>query len=352
MMCVSRRTLKFAAPTEGAGELRLFRIMAAVVLLALGESATAQTFLLPSEGDSLVGEVRQVKARHEDTFSDIARRYNIGFNSLVQANPAIDPWLPGEGAEIVLPTLYVLPNAPRDGLVLNVAEMRLYFYPKPRPGEAAVVITYPVSIGRQEWNTPLGKTQIVKKTPNPVWVPPRAVREEHKRDGDTLPAIVPAGPDNPLGAYALRLGIPGYLIHGTNRPYGVGMRVTHGCVRLYPEDIRSLFNKVDVGTPVYIVNQPYKAGWSRGALYFEAHPALEEDVATKSNNRTPAVKAIVAANPENTTTVDWPKVIDLAEHSSGIPQAVTLAVGEVSAVVSQSRPLVMPQLPAKTAAAP
>lgn len=301
-------------------------------LVALGASvapslaAWADTYLLPTDGSSVVGEVRKLRARAEDTFPDIARRYNVGFNDLVLANPDVDPWVPKEGTEVVVPTFFVLPAAPRDGLILNLPEMRLYHFPKPKRGEPAVVVTYPASIGRMEWKTPLGKTNIVKKQANPAWYPPQSVRDEHAADGDTLPAVIPPGPDNPLGAFALRLGIPGYLIHGTNRPYGVGMRVTHGCVRLYPEDIRSLFGKVDVGTPVYLVNQPFKAGWRDGVLYFEVHPPLDEDMEELNTNRTPAVKAVVEASTEGQLgTVDWRKLHDLVKTASGIPIPVMLA---------------------------
>ena len=293
--------------------------------LLTSQFVAGETYVLPSDGSNMVGEMRYVVARQEDTFSDIARRYSVGFNELLHANPAVDPWVPGEGTKVVLPTRYVLPRAPRDGVILNIPEMRLYHFPKPNKGEPAVVVTYPVSVGRMEWNTPLGKTQVVKKQANPAWYPPASVRAEHAQDGDVLPERVPAGPDNPLGLFALRLGIPGYLIHGTNRPYGVGMRVTHGCVRLYPEDIKNLFDKIDVGTPVYIVNQPFKAGWSNEQIFFEAHLPLDEDAATKQNNKTPAVRAIVDVVAEASAVVDWEKVIALADASSGVPMPVSMA---------------------------
>lgn len=308
---------------KGWGAIGLIALSAGVIPSL---SAHADTYLLPADGSNVVGEVRTLRARAEDTFPDIARRYNVGFNDLVLANPDVDPWVPKEGTEILVPTFFVLPAAPRDGLILNLPEMRLYHYPKPKRGEPAVVVTYPASIGRMEWKTPLGKTTIVKKQANPAWYPPQSVRDEHAADGDTLPAVVPPGPDNPLGAFALRLGIPGYLIHGTNRPYGVGMRVTHGCVRLYPEDIRSLFGKIEVGTPVYLVNQAFKAGWRNGVLYFEVHPPLDEDVVQIANNRTPAVKAVVDASTEGQLgAVDWRKLHELVKAATGVPIPVTVA---------------------------
>ena len=228
------------------------------------------------DGD-VVGEVQVIRARYEDTFVDIARAYDLGFDELVDANPGVDPWLPGAGTLIVVPTRFILPDAPRDGIVLNVGTKRLFFYPKVKKGEAPVVITHPVGIGRDGWATPTGTTTVVARVKDPVWTVPASIRKEHAEAGDPLPAQVKAGPDNPLGAYALRLGFPSYLIHGTNKPSGIGMRVSHGCVQLFPEDIESLFAEVPVGTPVRIVNQPRLVGWQAGNLYLEVHPALEDD---------------------------------------------------------------------------
>jgi L,D-transpeptidase ErfK/SrfK len=237
-------------------------------------------FVLSPAGDmdgDVVGEVQVIRARYEDTFVDIARAYDLGFDELVDANPGVDPWLPGAGTLVVLPTRFILPDAPRDGIVLNIGTKRIFFYPKVAAGESPVVITHPVGIGRDGWATPIGTTTVVAKVKDPVWTVPPSIRKEHADAGDPLPAQVKAGPDNPLGAFALRLGFPSYLIHGTNKPSGIGMRVSHGCVQLFPEDIESLFSEVAVGTPVRIVNQPRLVGWQAGNLYLEVHPALEDD---------------------------------------------------------------------------
>ncbi len=238
--------------------------------------AFAQRFVLPAAQDELIGALISVPASRDETLLDIARRYDLGQDEIVLANPSVDRWLPADGAEVTLPTAYILPRAERTGLVLNVPEMRLYYYPPRIPGRVRVVHTYPVSIGRMDWSTPLGKTEIVEKTKNPTWRPPESVKAEHASDGEILPEVVPPGPENPLGKFALRLGLPGYLIHGTNKPYGVGMRVTHGCVRMYPEDIESLYAMVSVGTRVAIVDQPIKLGWLGELLYVEIHPPLEK----------------------------------------------------------------------------
>jgi len=241
------------------------------------QPAQAQTFVLPPADVDLIGSLQTVPARHEDTLLDIARQFGIGQDEMVLANSGIDRWLPGEATETRVPSRYILPRAERRGIVLNVPEMRLYFFPAVRSGDTPVVKTYPVSIGRMDWATPLGQTSVTAKTRNPSWRPPESIRSEHAADGRPLPEIVPPGPDNPLGDYALRLTRSGYLIHGTNRPYGVGMRVTHGCVRMYPEDIEALFPEVPIGTPVQIVNQPVKLGWFADTLFIEVHPPLEEE---------------------------------------------------------------------------
>lgn len=239
--------------------------------------AFAQSFALPNTHDEVIGAVVSVAASREETLLDIARRYDVGQDEIVLANPSVDRWLPADGAEVTLPNAYILPRAERKGLVLNVPEMRIYYYPPKTRRKRRVVHTYPVSIGRMDWSTPLGQTKIVEKTENPSWRPPESIMAEHASDGEVLPEVVPPGPDNPLGQFALRLALPGYLIHGTNKPYGVGMRVTHGCVRMYPEDIEALYALVSVGTPVVIVNQPIKLGWLGDVLYIEIHPPLEEE---------------------------------------------------------------------------
>ncbi len=319
-----------------------FNTVLAVVLLSLGAVfgapvSRAETFVLPPPGVNVIGAIQTVYARHEDTLSDIARRYNVGYDEITLANPDVDPWLPGEGTAIIVPSQYILPDAPREGLVLNVPEMRVYYYPPVQKGKPPLVVTFPASIGRMEWQTPLGKTKIVKKQAYPTWYPTDSIRAEHLEDGDPLPKSIPPGPENPLGTHALRLGIPGYLIHGTNKPYGIGMRVTHGCIRLYPEDIRALFDMVPVDAPVYVVNQPFKAGWRNGLLYVEAHPPLEEDRGAFESNRTPAVKAVVAASPDTNSAIDWNTVAQITEGLNGVPGVVSTSTLDVASVLSETQ---------------
>ena len=242
-----------------------------------GEAVLVHRFALDDPDQTTFGEVQVIVAREADTFSDIARSYGLGYDELVNANPGVDPWLPGEGTEIILPTRFVLPEAPREGIVLNIANKRLFYFEPVADGDVATMITYPIGIGRVGWATPTGAAEIIAKATDPAWYVPASVREEHREAGDPLPAIVPPGPDNPLGRHVLKLDMPGYLLHGTNQPYGVGMRVSHGCVRLYPEHIEALYASAGLGTPVTIVNQPVLAGWRDGQFYVAAHPRLEDD---------------------------------------------------------------------------
>ena len=294
---------------------------------------SAATYLLPEKGDSVIGAVSLTTSRHEDTISDLAWAYDQGYREMRHANPNVDPWLPGDGTEIVIPGRYVLPDAPRKGIVINVPEMRLYYYPKPRKGEPAEVVTYPISIGRQDWATPYGKTSIISKIKDPTWTPPKSIKKEHAEMGDPLPDVVPAGPDNPLGLFAMRLGKRGYLIHGTNKPYGLGMRVTHGCIRLYPKDIEEIFTKVRVGTTVRIIDQPYKAGWLRGKLFLEAHPPLEEAKADSQNEYQRLVNIISkASDADRDGKLDWNSIRTISHEHSGIPLMVGVDITSDSLV--------------------
>lgn len=246
-------------------------------ILAIAGPAQAETFLLPPADVGVIGRLEFVDAGRDDTLLDIARRYDIGQNEILLANPNIDRWMPADRSRVIIPSRYVLPKAERSGVVINLPEMRLYYFPKPKPGQQKTMITHPISVGRMDWRSPLGRTTIVSKQIDPTWTPPASIKQEALADGRVLPDVIPGGPDNPLGRYAMRLGIPGYLVHSTNKPYGVGMRVTHGCIRMYPEDIEGLFADIPVGTSVQLVNQPIKLGWLAGALFLELHPPLEED---------------------------------------------------------------------------
>jgi len=247
------------------------------VVNSLPMPIASHEFNIDSFRDDVVGKVQIISAEYEDTLSDIARRFNLGYEEIVSANPDVDPWLPGEGTRIVIPTQFVLPDAPREGIVINLAAMRLFYYPPAKDGELQRVITHPVGIGRLNWKTPEGVTRITVKDENPVWIPTPSIHREYARNGEPLPKVVPPGPDNPMGTHVLRLGWPAYAIHGTNKPPSIGLRGSFGCIRMYPEDIVGIFNAVSVGIPVRVVNQPRLFGWRGDELYFQAYPILEDD---------------------------------------------------------------------------
>jgi L,D-transpeptidase ErfK/SrfK len=290
-------------------------------------SATHRFELDPGGGD-IVGYVQRTTIGKEDTLPDIARRFDVGYEELLLANPGVDPWLPGVGREVVVPTQFILPAAAHEGVVVNVAAMRIFYYPPHKKGEPQIVYTHPIGIGKVGWKTPEGTTKIISRQKDPVWVVPKSVRDEHLENGDKLPAVVPAGPDNPLGAYEFRLSWPSYLIHGTNKPYGVGMRSSHGCMRLYPEDIAVFFDLIPIGTKVTIVNQPYLFGWRDGTLYLQAYAVMEDDSRDWSKNPkrllanllSPKLRNRVA---EHASEIDWQRVGDLAHSPRSIPVPVT-----------------------------
>lgn len=296
-----------------------------VLVLLLGSSAWAATYPLPAAGDSVVGEVVYETTRDEDTLLDLGRKYSVGYEEIVAANPGVDPWVPGEGKRILIPTRYILPDAPRVGIVVNVAENRIYYYPKPKSGQAPEVQTYPVSMGKMDWRTPLGKTHIADKRMNPTWYPPASVRKEHAARGDFLPAAVPPGKDNPLGEFAMRLAIAGgaYLIHGTNKPTGIGMDVTHGCIRMFPENIEQFFKEVPVATPVFIMDQPYKMGWLNDELYMEVHATSEARQAAADQRLTNITRMFVAVTQQRPAQLNWQDAERVFQENIGVPVAVS-----------------------------
>jgi L,D-transpeptidase ErfK/SrfK len=298
------------------------KIIGTALLSMLAIQASATTYQLPADGD-VVGSLQMATLRSGVSLSTVVENYDIGYYELLEANPQMNPQQPYVGQRVVIPTQYVLPLAPRQGIVINLAELRLYYYP---PGQN-VVVTEPIGIGRMGWDTPTGTFKIIEKIPNPTWHVPASIAEDSAKQGIVLPKTIPPGPDNPLGAYAMRLSLPNYLIHGTNRPAGVGRRVSSGCIRMYPEDIASLFQMVAVGTPVTIVNQPFKAGWLNGQLYFEAVQPLSEQRSQLGNGLTSLwVQAIDDAIAGTNAQVNWNKAEMLANQQSSIPQVIGKAM--------------------------
>lgn len=283
-------------------------------------------FVIDPAHDDVIGEVQVVRAREEDTLSDIARRFNVGYEEIVAANPDVDPWLPKEGTNVVIPTQWILPDVPRNGIVINLAAMRLFYFPKAARGEPQRVITHPVGIGRVEWNTPQGRTRVIAKTEAPSWVPTVAIRREHAANGDPLPAKVPPGPDNPMGSHVLRLGWPEYAIHGTNKPASIGLRGTHGCLRMYPEDIASIFQIVPVGTPVTVLNEPNLAGLRDDTLYLQSYPILEDDKRNHAKRADALIKAYLKKKGKNVAKNVAPINRQLLQESTLRPRALSLPI--------------------------
>jgi len=316
------RTENFAFEDRG---VRRRRRMSTAVMLFASFSVAAETFVLPANGDNVVGALNMATVPPNARAVDVAMAYDQGYQELKIANPGVDMIAHNTFAEVVVPSQYVLPDSPREGIVINVPEMRLYYYPKRPDGQPQVVVTHPVSIGREDWTTPHGVTKVVKKIANPTWVPPASIRAEHLRDwGEVLPAVVPPGPNNPMGLFKLQLGLPKYYIHGTDvaKVEGIGMRVTHGCIRMYPKDIESLFHQVEVGTPVRIINQPIKLGRLNGALYMEAHPHLEEDPTAAHDQYDNVVTQLIKVIGESGSEVDWNQVRSALGMRNGIPVGI------------------------------
>ncbi|MCK9535532.1 MAG: L,D-transpeptidase family protein [Pseudomonas sp.] len=289
-------------------------------MLCVAPFASALELPLPPPGEDVVGEVQVIQARYEDTFADLGKTHDLGYLEMVAANPSVDAWLPGEGTEIVLPTRYILPPGPREGVVINLAEYRLYYYPKDKP----VVYTYPLGIGREGWDSPISNTSITVKTPNPGWTPPQSILREHAEAGDPLAAYVPPGPDNPLGPYKLTLGLPGYLIHGSNKKFGIGMRVSHGCFRMLNHNVLELASLVPVGEKVRIINEPYKFGIAQGKLYLEAHTPLSDDGDVSVVDKHAAVVNVLLKRDDiqGTHLLDWQRVRDVVAAELGMPAAI------------------------------
>jgi L,D-transpeptidase ErfK/SrfK len=281
-----------------------------------------------SPGQDVVGVVQVVKASKDDTLTDIARRFNVGYEEILRANPKVDPWLPGEGREIVVPTQFILPDAARTGIVINIAAMRIYYYPPVKRGEPQVVLTHPIGIGKVGWRTPEGVTKIVRRQKDPTWRVPTSVRKEHHENGEDLDPVIGPGPDNPLGKYAFYLQWPSYLIHGTNKPAGVGLRSSHGCIRLYPEDIEQFFNTVPIGTQVRVVNQPFVFGWREDQLYMQPFDVLQDDTRDWKKAQKKLLTRSLAARlrqelQAHHEQVDWEQVATLAHTPRGVPVPIT-----------------------------
>ncbi|MCW4150279.1 L,D-transpeptidase family protein [Halomonas sp. 18H] len=250
-----------------------------------GEASLPQGHYPLPETGNIVGETYTVNVEYEeDTLLDIAHAHGVGYEEIRRANPDTSLWVPGRGTPVQIPAQHILPDVERTGVVINIAELRLYYYPEVKDGEASRVETYPIGIGRDGFNTPLGITKTTMRLEDPAWYPPDSVRQEAAERGDPPPDVVPPGPDNPLGQHAILLDIPGYLIHGTNQPDGIGMRASRGCIRMHPDDIKAVFEQIPNGTQVNIIDEPIKIGWDGDELlYVQAFTSLNEQETSMSD---------------------------------------------------------------------
>jgi L,D-transpeptidase ErfK/SrfK len=299
--------------------------LAFTVLTLLSQPSFSTVYNLPAKArDSVIAEypneIAVTRAEQNETLLDVARRFSLGQVEIIRLNQELDRWLIKKDQIITLPNKRILPDSPHVGITLNIAEYRMYYY-----SPNGKVYSFAHGVGRQDWNTPLGRTTIQKKVKDPTWHPPESIRREHAANGDPLPEVVPAGIHNPLGAYALYLNLPGdYRIHGTDidKIFGIGMQITHGCVRMYPEDIDALYHLVSEGTPVYIVKQPIKVGWLDNVLYIESHPDLEGEETTVDQRLATSLAMIQKANNYELPEFDQTALKEALEKQNGNPTAI------------------------------
>jgi L,D-transpeptidase ErfK/SrfK len=319
---LAHRVSRIAAQTPRTARAALLALLTVAAL----PSANATTYTLAKPDDTVVGEDQTVVTVYSDTLYDLGAKYSLGSEEMIRVNPGVDPWIPGADKTLVVPGRHILPPGPREGIVVNLPEHRLYYYPKPKRGAPVEVITYPVSIGKMDWRTPLGTTRVISKQKDPTWYPPESVRKEHAEAGDPLPPKVGPGPDNPLGAYAMRLaaGNGTYLIHGTNNPIAVGLAVTHGCIRMYPNDVAALFPLIPVGTPVRLINEPVKVAWIDGELLLEAHPPVDAQGQSFEPNIDLFSDLLKKAVGDTTVAIHWDYAHEVLQKADGVIATVGL----------------------------
>ncbi len=305
--------LMFILSFHGCAVMREVLVKSLPLPSHLEEKIERNDFFVAKE-DDVIGRLAVIRLEKGDTLPDIARHFSLGINSVSAANPEIDIWVPEAGGRILLPLIFILPDTLRKGIVINLAAMRLFYF----KGNAKLlaVSTYPVGVGTTERPTPMGQMYIERKMLRPTWYVPASIAEDHRKKGDPLPAKVPPGPLNPLGEHALYLSKSGYLIHGTNKPASIGLSATNGCIRLYPEDMKRLFENTPVKTPVNIVNQPYLVGQRDGMVYIEVHTPFEESGITELEK---AYEKLRNIEKKSGHALDWKKVKEVVAEARGIP---------------------------------
>ncbi len=318
----------------------IVRILVAFWAINLATLASAAIYPMPPAGSNMIGKVQVVTiTKPKTTLLDIARHFDIGQDEIVAANPDVSPWVPKVGAKVIVPTEFILPPGPREGIVVNIPQRRLFYFIKKTRDQPAQVITYPVSISRPGWDTPLGLTRIVGKHKDPAWFVPKSVRAEHQKDGEKdFPTYFPPGPDNPMGMLALQTGFSQIFIHGTNQPWGVGMRMSHGCLHLYPEDAADLFPKIKVGTPVRMIDEPHTVGVRDGVVYLSSTEPIEEYKTNLSSiDRAAAVLEPYSSSDSDECPddeIDWKRVTEATKENRFMPVPVSVDASELEKMMA------------------
>jgi L,D-transpeptidase ErfK/SrfK len=283
----------------------------------LSSTLFASNYVKPNPGDSIIGDIRFIPAMKGDSPSSIAQRYSLGTNAIVAANPGIsEDSRFANGTYVKVPTQFLLPSLPHQGIIINLPEMRMYYFPK----DSDSVMTFPIGIGKIGKTIPITNTAITRKVVNPVWIPTKSIREFNEQQGIELPYAMPPGPDNPLGPYAIYMKVPTYLIHSTIFPESIGRRASFGCIRMNEGDIKQFFPLVTPGTPVAIIDMPYKIGWEGDRLFLEAHPPLEERGAPSLPELAQIINSAIPK--DQTIVIDWQMVAYLAEQPDGVPHQI------------------------------
>jgi len=301
--------------------------------------AWAATFPLPADDSNIVGRLQVVTADARNTLLDIARHYDLGYEDITAANPGVSVWLPGKGTPIVVPTEFILPSRPWKGIVVNIPQRRLYYFPRHTAREPATVITFPIGIARPGWPTPLGNTRIIAKYKDPSWIVPKDIQAEHRSQGEAnFPDYFPPGPNNPMGMLALETGFSQIFIHGTNRPWGVGMEVSHGCVHLYPENAAYLFPHVPTGTPVRIINQPVMVGYRNHQLYIGVSTPVGEYPGDRDSLLMRTIDEVSLTRNREWPTIDWDRVRQAVNARRIMPIPVSIDAPDVDQLIASIKP--------------
>jgi len=313
----------------------IFGLHLLVLLVCWSLPGRSATFFVPTDGSNIVGQLQVVSADSRNTLLDIARHFDLGYEDITLANPGVSIWLPGEGTRVVVPTEFILPPRPWVGIVVNIPQRRLYYFPRHKAKERATVVTFPIGIARPGWPTPLGSTRIIAKFKDPSWIVPKSIQEEHRMQGEAnFPDYFPPGPNNPMGMLALETGFAGIFIHGTNRPWGVGMQVSHGCIHLYPEHAATLFPEVPVGTPVRIINQPVLVGERDHQLYLSVFEPVDGYPGNQGSLLVQAMDALTLHD----APADWKRVEQVVDAKLTIPMPVSVGAPSLYDILVSIKP--------------